>query len=200
MPWVPCTSSSAGRITGQDVRVDKSCSWVQGEDGAPVFLLRGVPIPVADTFRQLGIDVAVGGSRTTGPALAKGLEAGRIARRRLSHLATFDRRAKVVNTLVTPPSLHGVAVAPVTDSDPGGFETAVLRAVWGATRLSRAKEVVFTVLTKGHRVSLVMHTRYERVLWLAWVARGPRVTQVLTQAVWEHDCRPPGTGPVRRAL
>ena len=188
------------RITGQDVRVHKSCSWVQGEDGAPAVLLRGVPIPVADMFRQLGIDVAIGGSRTTGPVVAKRLEAGRSALRRFPHLATFDRRAKVVNTLVTPLSLHGVAVASVTDSDLGCFKTAVLRAVWGATRLSRAKEVVFTVLTKGHRVSPVMHTRYERVLWLVRVARRPRVTQVLTQAVWEHHCRPPCTGPLGRAL
>ena len=188
------------RITGQDVRVDKSCSSVQGEDGAPAVLLRGVPIPVADTFRQLGIDVAIGGSRTTGPVLARRLESGRSALRRLPHLATFDRRARAVSTLVTPLSLHGVAVASVADPDLGGFETAVLRAVWGATRLSRAKEVVFTVLTKGHRVSPIMHTRYERVLWLTRVARRPGVTQVLTQAVWEQTCRPPCTGPVGRAL
>ena len=78
----------------QDARVDKSCSRVQGEDGAPAILLRGVPIPVADTFRQFGIDAAIGGSRKTGPVLAKRLEAGRSALRRLPHLATFDRRAK----------------------------------------------------------------------------------------------------------
>ena len=31
------------RVTGQDVRVDKSCSLVQGEDGAPAILLKGHP-------------------------------------------------------------------------------------------------------------------------------------------------------------
>ena len=69
-----------------------------------------------------------------------------------------------------------------------------------ATRLSRAKEIIFTVLSKGHRVSPVMHMRYGRLLWLARVARRPGVTQVSTRAVWELGGRPPGTGPVGRAL
>ena len=64
----------------------------------------------------------------------------------------------------------------MTDPDLRGLETAVVRALWGATRLSRAKEIVFTVLSKGHRVSPVMHTWYERLLWLARVARRPGVT------------------------
>ena len=74
------------RITGQDVRVDKSCSWVRGEQGAPAVLLRGVPIPLATTFRQLGVDIAIGGSKATGPVPSRHLEAGWSALRRLSHL------------------------------------------------------------------------------------------------------------------
>ena len=105
-----------------------------------------------------------------------------------------------VSTLVTPLSLHGVAVAPVTDRDLMGLETMVLQAVWGATRLSRAKEVVFVVLTQGHRISPVMHTRYERVLWMTRIARTPGPVQVLVQAIWESGLRPPTTGPFGRAL
>ena len=161
------------QVTGQDVRVDKSCSRVQGEPGAPAVLLQGVPIPVAATFRQLGVDVAIGGSRTTGPVLSRRLEAGRSALRRLPHLSTYDRRERAISTLVTPRALHGVAVASVREPDLRGLETAVVRALWGATRVSRAKEVIFTVLSKGHRVSPVMHTRYERLLWLVCVARWP---------------------------
>ena len=187
-------------LTGQDVRVDKSCSWSQGEGGAQAVLLRGLPIPAADCFRQLGVDVAVGGARSTGPVLARRLEAGRSVLRRLPHLPTFRRRVHAVSTLVTPLSLHGVAVAPVTDRDLKGLETMVLQAVWGATRLSRAKEVVFVVLTQGHRISPVMHTRYERVLWMTRIARTPGPVQVLVQAIWESGLRPPTTGPFGRAL
>ena len=180
--------------------MDKSCSWVQGEQGAPAVLLRGVPIPLAATFRHLSVGIAIGGSKITGPVLSRRLEAGWSALRRLPHLATHDRRERAISTLVTPLELHGVAVAPLTEPDLRGLETAVVRALWGATRLSRAKEVVFTVLSKGHRVSPVMHTRYERLLWLARVARWPGVTQVFAQAIWESGGRPPGTGPMGRAL
>ena len=45
-----------------------------------------------------------------------------------------------------------------------------------------------------------MHTRYERLLWLASLARRPRVTQVFAQAIWQSGGRPPGTVPEGRAL
>ena len=188
------------RVTGHDVRVDKSCSLVQGEHGAPAVLLRGVPVPLATTFRQLGVDVAIGGSKATGPVLSRRLEAGWSALRRLPRLSTYDRRERAIGALVTPLALHGVVVASVTDPDLRGLETAVVRALWGPARMSRAKEVIFTMLSKGHRVSPIMHTRYERLLWLARLARRPGVTQVFAQAIWESGGRPPGTGPVGRAL
>ena len=84
-----------------------SCSWVQGEVRAPVILLRGVPIPVVDTFRQPGIDVAIEGSWGTRRVFARHLEAGRSALRRLPQLATLGRRMRAVGTLVTLPALHG---------------------------------------------------------------------------------------------
>ena len=59
------------QVTGQDLRVDKSCSSVHGEQGTPAVLLRGVPISMAATFRQLGVDVTIGGSRVTGPVLSR---------------------------------------------------------------------------------------------------------------------------------
>ena len=94
-----------------------------------------------------------------------------------------------------------------------GLKAAVVRALWGATRVSRAKEVIFTVLSKGHRVSPVMHMRYERLLWLARVARQPGVTQVFAHIIWESGAahpgrarwgtrsagRPPWAGPLERA-
>ena len=161
------------RVTGHDVRVDKSCSWVQGEQGPPAVLLRGVPIPLATIFRQLGVDVAIVGSKATGPVLSRRLEAGRSALGPLPHLSTYDRRERAISTMVTRLALHGVAVASVTDPDLRGFEIAVVRALWEAARVSRAKEVIFTLLSKGHRVSPLMHTRYERLLSLARLARRP---------------------------
>ena len=124
-------------------------------------LVRGVPIPLAGTFRHLGVDAGIGGSRVTGPVLSRRLEGGRSALCCLHHLSTYERRERAI---------HGVAVASSTDPDLQGLEAAVVRALWGAMRLSRAKEMVFTILSKGHCVSPLMHKRYERPLFLAHVA------------------------------
>ena len=126
--------------------------------------------------------------------------AGRSTFHRLAHLSNYERRERAIGTVVTPLALHGVVSASVRDPDLKGLDSAVVRALWGATRLSRAKDFVFTFFSKECRVSVIMHTRYEEVLWLARVARRPGVTQVFTQAIWESGGRPHGTCPVGRAL
>ena len=50
------------QVTWQDVCVDEPYSWVQGEQGV---MLWGISIPMAASFRRLGIDVAIGGSGVT---------------------------------------------------------------------------------------------------------------------------------------
>ena len=151
--------------------MDKSCSWDQGEHPALAVRLRRAPFPLAATFRQLGVDIAIGGPRVTGPVLSRHLEGVQSALRRLPQPSTYERLERAINTLVSPLVLHGLAVASVTDQDLWGMEIAVVRAMWGATRLSRAKGIVFTFLSTGHRVCAIMHTRYERLLWLARVAQ-----------------------------
>ena len=80
-----------------------------------------------------------------------------------------------------------------------GLETMVMWAVWGATGPSHAKEVAFVVLSPGHRISLLIHIGYQRVLWMARVARTPVLVQVLGRPFAERPLPPmPGaTEPPR---
>ena len=48
-----------------------------------------------------------------------------------------------------------------------------------------AKEIIFAVLSKGYRISSVMHMRHERLLCLARVASRPVVTHIFTEVIWE---------------
>ena len=66
----------------------------------------------------------------------------------------------------------------MTEPDLRRLETAVVRALWPLACVSRAKDVTFTVMSKGHRVSPIMHTRDERLLWLVRLARRPGITPV----------------------
>ena len=71
-------------------------------------------------------------------------------------------------------------------------------ALWGPTRVSRNCEVLWSVLTPGHRVA--PSWRAQRLSWLAQVAASPGTVQVLVQAVLEGHPKPPLTGPVGRVL
>ena len=63
--------------------------------------------------------------------------------------------------------MYGVEIADVGSRDVARLELAAVRAMWGPTRTSGAKEVLWAVLVPGHRVSLVWRLHYSRVLWLA---------------------------------
>ena len=78
--------------------MDKSCSWMQGEEGAPAVLLHGQALLVAYHFCQLGVDVAVGGSWHTGPVLSKR------ARQAAGHSAACPTcRSSTVGSRRSPP-------------------------------------------------------------------------------------------------
>ena len=166
------------QVTGQDVRADKSCSWVRGEQGAPAALLRGVPIALAATFRQLGVDIAIGGSKTTGPHLSRRLEARRSAVCPLTHLSTYDRRERAISTLVTPLALHGMAVAPVAEPDMRGFGDR-----GGAGPLGRS------ALVSGQGGHL--HCPFQGALRVPDHAHAPPLTSPLGRAAGGH----PGLRP-----
>ena len=73
-------------------------------------------------------------------------------------------------------------------------------ALWGPTRVSRNREVLWSVLTLGHRVAPSWRAQYQRLLWLAQASATTGTVQVLVQAVLEERPKPPLTGPVGRAL
>ena len=73
-------------------------------------------------------------------------------------------------------------------------------ALWGPTRVSRNREVLWSVLTHGHRVAPSWRAQYQRLLWLAQASATTGTVQVLVQAVLEERPKPPLTGPVGRAL
>ena len=73
-------------------------------------------------------------------------------------------------------------------------------ALWGSTRVSRNREVLWSVLTPGHRVAPSWRAQCQRLLWLAQASATTGTVQVLVQAVLEERPKPPLTGPVGRAL
>ena len=102
-------------------------------------------------------------------------------------------REVAIGTLALAKAMYGVELADVGSRDVARLELAAVRALWGPTRTSRAKEVLWAVLVPGHRVSPAWRLQYSRVLWLARQARMPGAGQVLVQAILEETYRPPDT-------
>ena len=101
------------------------------------------------------------------------------ALRRTPQLTTFGRRATAAAVKAMPTALHGVSLVDVEDTKLRGLETRVACAVWGASRTSRAKEIIFCLMTPRHRTSPIVRASYEQ----ARRAREAGTTQVLFQAV-----------------
>ena len=60
-------------------------------------------------------------------------------------------------------------------------DTAAAKAIWGLTRCSRAKEVLWglLLLVRGFYVLPLWHVQYQRLLWLARQACTPCTTHTL---------------------
>ena len=170
----PATEHSL-RLTGQSVNLDMSTSFLEGEDDLAPLLLLGKAIPRSQEFKRLGGAIRVGQGRGAGPTLEGRMDSIVEVLLRMPHLPTFERRATAATVKALPKALHGVAL--------GDVQTCIVAAMWGPTGTARANEVVFCLLTPGHRTSPVMCTRYERLVWLARTAREAGGAQCLFQAV-----------------
>ena len=123
---------------------------VLGGTGRPRKLAPGSLDPAGGDFPPSSVStwpLGAQGSRCS--TVTRRLEAGRSALRHLPHLCTYDRRERASTTLVTPLALHGLAIASVSEPDLQGLKTAVVRAIWGATRLSRPKRLSSRSFLRG---------------------------------------------------
>ena len=118
-------------------------------------------------------------------------------------LSTWARVTVVLLTfsvLVQGGGGYGVEVAGVEGRTLSAADTAVAKGIWGPTRCSRAKEVLWGLLARGFYVSPLWGVQYQHLLRLARQVCIPGTTQTLVQAVLEYRDPPPSTGPVGRAL
>ena len=126
--------------------------------------LLGVPIPEETEFQRLDIGIRVPPARGTGALLKDRIQRGASVLRRMPQVTSLQRRSTVAVSLAMAVALQGVQLADTADVDPARLETQTVRAIWGPTKPSRAKEVVFSLLTPGHRTSPTMRTKYERLV------------------------------------
>ena len=182
------------------VNVGKLTSFLVGSDEPTPVRLLGEALPRSEEFKRLRAGTRLGRWRYTGPVLEGRIDKVQSMLTQMPHLPTFHCRSTVAGALVLSTALHGVALAAAAERTLTTLESKVVRAIWGAAVLARAKEVIFTLLSPGHRTAPHMRVKYDQLTWLTRTVREPGPTQVMVQAIWEDRERPPLTGPAGRAL
>ena len=112
----------------------------------------------------------------------------------------FTLKATLVSSLIIAAGLYGVALARTNVKAMEALETAVMNCIWGPSRGCRAKEIIFNLLLPGHLMAPTLYVPYNRVMWLAGVARRQLTTMYIVQAIWEQDIPITPQGPMGRAL
>ena len=79
----------------------------------------------------------------------------------------FDDTCKVVATMVNATGLHASEIVAISQKDIRPFETRILKVFWEASRLGRAKVMIFCVMCQRHRIAPSLLVSYGRTVWLA---------------------------------
>ena len=112
----------------------------------------------------------------------------------------FDNRCKVVATMVNATGLHASKIVAISQKDIRPFETPILKAIWGASRPRRAKEIIFCLMCQGHRLAPSVLVPYGRTVWLARLCKTRGPAMITAQAVWEENPLTCKSGLFGRAL
>ena len=151
-----CHKAMARGQCGQVHHVD---AW--GVGTAAMHLL-GAPLPVEEEFCWLGIGIRVQPEQGTGPLLQKQMEWSASVFTCMPQLATSHQRSIVARSLALAVAMHGVEPA---DIDLARLKTRTIEAIRGLLRPGWAKEVVYCLLSQGHRTSPIMRMKYDKLAW-----------------------------------
>ena len=199
-PLLQCTEEWL-QDTGQGVNAKKSVGFSSSSLEPVKAELLGVPFPVETEFRSLGAGIRTTDATCSGPLILKRISrACGLLDRVHGAQGNYERRCEIISTMITATGLHASEIVPLRMRDLATFETRVIRTIWGPTRPGRAKEIFFSLLCKGHRISPTMVVRYSRLLWLSHLCRNRGPNQITAQAIWETGLYTRNNGPFGRAV
>ena len=198
-PLLECTHEWL-QTTGQDINPKKSVTSVIPDSDKEIQMC-GVSFPKETEFRSLGAGVRATDSVASGPLILKRIgKASALLDRIHGVQGDIDDRCKVVATMVNATGLHASEIVAISQKDIRPFETQILKAIWGASRQGRAKEIIFCLMRQGHRIAPSLPVPCGRAVWLARLCKTRGPAMITAQAVWEENPLTRKSGPFGRAL
>ena len=89
--------------------------------------------------------------------------------------------------MVNATRLHAFEIVAISQKDIRPFETRILKAIWGASRPGRVKEIIFCLMCQGHKIAPSLLVPYGRAVWLARLCKTRGQAMITAQAVWEEN-------------
>ena len=189
-------------LTGQQLNVKKSLVFhVNAEVAETPLCLQGEVVKVVEADRCLGADV-----RFTPAAQVSAHVVSRVQK----SVAEADRIAALplplevrCTLLATQPSavaFYGVEVTQLTPTHIATLEAAALRVIWGGRQPNRCKEILLTVLARGHLVDPHQAVPYRRLVGLVRMLQRRSELRDLVQRLLQQYLPGRGLGPVHLAM
>ena len=198
-PLLECTHEWL-QTTGQDVNPKKLVNFIIPDSDQEI-QMRGVSFPKETDFHSLGASVRTIDSVASGPLILKRRgKASALLDRIQGVQGDIDERCKVVATMVNAIGLHASEIVAISQKDIRPFETRILKAIWGASRPGRAKEIIFCLMCQGRRLARSMLVPYGRAVWLARLCKTRGPAMITAQTVREENPLTGKSGPFGRAL
>ena len=161
-PLLECTHEWL-HTTRQDINPKKLVSFHPNSDHE--IQMRGVSFPKEPEFRSLGVGVRTTESVALGPLILKRKgKASALLDRIHGVQGDFDDRCKVVATMVNATGLHASEIVAISQKDIKPFKTRILKAIWGASRPGRVKEIIFCLMCQAHIIAPSLLLPYARAV------------------------------------
>ena len=119
--------------TGHGTNAGKSNSWRMGNQPAQPVTVPRAPIPPARELKELGVGINLDAKHGTSPVLQGRFERGEAILQRVGCLPTLGT------------AMYSVELTAVGEKDLACLKQKAVRALWGPTHVSQAREVLWAV-------------------------------------------------------
>ena len=143
-------------LTGQALNVDKSAAWATttaAQSNVQLIKLNGKGMKFVRRKRVLGAHLCFDRHCLENDVARKACEEAIVIAKRIqwTPLSMFER-AQLVSSLCNPRALYSYPCLGGSRVQMNSLRSSCVNAFWGAGRKLRAREIVCTLLVKGHRV------------------------------------------------
>ena len=120
-------------------------------------------VPLKCEAQSMGVGICTGVRNGTGPLINKTVQRGsHVMSKRRKVQGGFTRQTAIIATLVQSAALWGPQGVQISSHQLSKFGTCVAKRVWSPLWPTKAKEIIYTLFTLGHRVSPIMKVAYDQ--------------------------------------